>query len=311
MSTLTYASNVLTCECPVEGTLYGYAPSLAANAFFAGFFGLALILQLYLGIRYKTWTYMIALSLGCVAESAGYAGRIIMHNNPYDDNGFKLQIVLLIFAPAFLAAGIYLTLKHVVIQFGEEWSRLRPNWYTYIFIACDITSLLMQSAGGALAAIAEPGENMGEIGTNLMVAGIIWQVVVLVVFGLLVVEYSVRTYKRRDQLTHSALELWGNRRFRFFCGAVVVAYVTIFIRCVYRIPELLSGWGGPLMRVETDFIVLEGIMIVLTVAAQTIFHPGFCFPALANTFGKKQNHSKVTSVSDSEVEMFGRRGETA
>jgi len=76
-----------------------------------------------------------------------------------------------------LAAGIYLTLKHVVIQFGEEWSRVRPNWYTYIFIACDISSLVMQSAGGALAATADPGESIGDVGTDLMIAGIIWQVV--------------------------------------------------------------------------------------------------------------------------------------
>jgi hypothetical protein len=35
----------------------------------------------------------------------------------------------------------------------------------------------MQSAGGALAATADPGEKIGDIGTNLMIAGIIWQVV--------------------------------------------------------------------------------------------------------------------------------------
>ncbi|CAO2647695.1 Nn.00g086170.m01.CDS01 [Neocucurbitaria sp. VM-36] len=300
----------VTPECPVEGTIYGYTPSLGANAFFAGFFGLALIFQLYFGIRHKTWTYMITVSLGCLAECIGYIGRIMMSNNPYDDIGFNIQIVLLIFAPAFLAAGIYLTLKHVVIQFGDGWSRLRPNWYTYVFIACDIASLVMQSAGGAMAATADPGESIGDIGTDVMIAGIIFQVVVLAIFGFLVTEYSVRTYKRRDRLSHNALALWDNRRFKFFCGAVVVAYVTIFVRCIYRIPELLGGWGGELMRVEIDFIILEGVMIVLTVLAQTIFHPGLCFPALANTMGKKHQQSKLTSMSDTEVEMLG-RGETA
>lgn len=164
-------------ECPVEGTIYGYAPNLGVNAFFAGFFGIAFILQLAFGIRYKTWTYMIGVGLGCLAECIGYIGRIMMHNNAYNDTGFIIQVVLLIFAPAFLAAGIYLTLKHVVIQFGEEWSRVRPAWYTYIFITCDITSLLMQSAGGALAATADRGAKAADIGTDLMIAGIIWQVI--------------------------------------------------------------------------------------------------------------------------------------
>jgi hypothetical protein len=163
--------------CPVEGTIYGYTPSLPANAAFAGFFGIAMILNLIYGIRYKTWTYMTALTLGCLAECGGYVGRVLMHNNPWNDMAFNIQIVLLIFAPSFLAAGIYLTLKHVVLQFGSEWSRLRPAWYTYVFIACDVSSLAMQSAGGAMAAMADPGEKIGDIGTNLMIAGIIWQVV--------------------------------------------------------------------------------------------------------------------------------------
>jgi len=49
-------------ECPVEGTLYGYYPSIGANAFFAAFFGLCLVINLGLGIRYKTWTYMVSYS---------------------------------------------------------------------------------------------------------------------------------------------------------------------------------------------------------------------------------------------------------
>lgn len=165
-------------QCPVEGTVYGYYPSLPWNGFFAAAFALAFILQVGLGIRYKTWTYMIGVGLGCLGETIGYIGRIQMHNNPYDNNGFTIQIVMLIFSPAFLAAGIYLTLKHIVINFGEQWSRLRPNWYTYIFIACDITSLILQSAGGALAATADSSDQKAlDAGTDIMIGGIIFQVI--------------------------------------------------------------------------------------------------------------------------------------
>ncbi|EMD60833.1 hypothetical protein COCSADRAFT_192685 [Bipolaris sorokiniana ND90Pr] len=293
--------------CEVENTIYGYYPNLGANVFFAAYFGLAFVFQIYFGIRYKTWTYMIALGCGCLAECIGYIGRILLHENPWNDVGFNIQIVLLIFAPAFLAAGIYLTLKHVVIQFGQEWSRLRPSWYTYIFIAADLLSLVLQSAGGALAATAEDGDAILDIGTNIMIAGIIWQVVALALFGLLVLEYSIRTYRRRDRLSPSALALWENRRFKFFCSAVIVAYVTILVRCVYRIPELLGGWGGELMQEEVEFIILEGAMIAITVLAQTVFHPGLCFPPLGNTFGKKKHvdtNTLETGTAMSEQERI-------
>jgi hypothetical protein len=48
-----------TGDCTIDGTLYGYYPSIGANGFFAAFFGLCLLIQLGLGIRYKTWTYMV------------------------------------------------------------------------------------------------------------------------------------------------------------------------------------------------------------------------------------------------------------
>jgi hypothetical protein len=206
-----------------------------------------------------------------------------------------IQICCLIVAPAFVAAGIYLTLKHVVISFGQEWSRLRPAWYTYIFIAGDIISLTLQGAGGGAAASADPGTKMVDVGTNLMIAGVIFQVVVLAFFAYFFVEYAVRTYRRRDTLTADAMQLFHAPLFRFFMGAVVVAYVGIFVRCIYRIPELTSGWRSELMRNEPEFIVLEGVMIVISVAALTIFHPGYCFPALGNTIGKNkamQNKNK-------------------
>jgi hypothetical protein len=81
-------------QCPVEDTMNGYKPSLPANTFLAGYFGIALIVQLYLGIRYKTWTYMIALVLNYLSECVGYIGRILLLHILYDDMGFNIQIVL-------------------------------------------------------------------------------------------------------------------------------------------------------------------------------------------------------------------------
>lgn len=99
----------VTAQCPVNETIYGYYPSLGANAFFIAIFAICLVAQSYLGLRYKTWTYLIALFFGCLGEVIGYAGRIILHNNPWDGTGFNMQICCLIIAPAFITAGIYLT----------------------------------------------------------------------------------------------------------------------------------------------------------------------------------------------------------
>ncbi|KAF2744742.1 RTA1-domain-containing protein [Sporormia fimetaria CBS 119925] len=288
--------------CPVEETLYGYYPSIGANGFFAGFFALCLIINLVLGIKYKTWTYLIALGFGCLGETVGYVGRILLWKNPYSDLGFQIQICCLIISPAFIAAGIYLSLKHIVLQFGESWSRLRPSWYTWLFISGDLLSLVLQGAGGGLAATADNDEKLRDLGTNLMIAGVIWQVVCLALFGYFLAEYAFRTHRHRDSLSSDSLRLLKSTKFRLFIAGIATAYVTVLARCVYRIPELTGGWGSELMKAEAEFIVLEGVMIVLAVLALTAFHPGYCFPALANTIGKNRGEKAFADNSSAEVE---------
>ena len=57
--------------CPVEATIYGYYPSLGANAFFLAIFAICFIWQIIAGITWRTWTYMIAMGLGCAGEAIG------------------------------------------------------------------------------------------------------------------------------------------------------------------------------------------------------------------------------------------------
>jgi hypothetical protein len=38
-----------------------------------------------------------------------------------------------------------------------------------------------------------------------------------------------------------------------------VAYVTVLIRCIYRLPEMAGGWGNALMRNEREFLLLDGM----------------------------------------------------
>jgi hypothetical protein len=291
-------------ECPVSGSLYGYEPSLGANAFFVAIFGLCFVAQLALGIRYRTWTYMVTLSLGTLAEAIGYYGRIMLHNNVFDSVGFQIQICCIIIAPAFFSGGIYLTLKHIVLNFGDRYSRLRPGLYTWIFIGCDIFSLVLQGAGGGIAATADNGDSLQDVGTNLMIAGVIFQVVCMAFFAYFLCEYSFRTYKHRDELSPESMVLFEKTSFRCFMGSITLAYLAIFTRCVYRIPELTGGWGNDLMRNEPEFIALEGVMIVIAAICLTVTHPGYCFPAL----GKGANYRAAKQVDEaSSAEMVSQR----
>jgi hypothetical protein len=199
------------------------------------------------------------LTVGSLSEAIGYAGRILLNSNPYSGPGFRLQITCLIFAPSFIAAAIYITLTHLVLTFGTSKSRITPKYYTWIFISCDIVALVLQAVGGGLAGGAGKNKGMRDRGTNVMFAGIVWQVATLVVFAALVIDYIVRTVRVWSEVPDAAKVLSKKLSFRLFAGGVVLAFSTIFLRCVYRIAEIEGGWANPIMRDETSFVVMEGL----------------------------------------------------
>ncbi|CZT46386.1 related to phospholipid-translocating ATPase [Rhynchosporium secalis] len=268
--------------CSVEDTIYGYYPNLGSSVFFIAIFALIALIQLGLGFKKRTYFYSIAIALGCIGEAIGYGGRLMMHDNPYSDIGFKIQISCLIVAPAFVAAGIYLTLKHLILAFGQERSYFQARFYTWIFITCDVISLTLQGIGGGFAGGAGDDEKLRDLGTNLMISGIVQQVATLIAFAYLVTDYAVRTRFAWEAVDPEAKALLAQRKFKGFLAAVMIAYWTVFFRCVYRIAEMVGGWANPIMRDEISFIIMEGVMIVVAVLVMTLFHPGYCFPRKAS-----------------------------
>ncbi|KAF1956892.1 hypothetical protein CC80DRAFT_525114 [Byssothecium circinans] len=277
--------------------------SIVINAFLAAFFGLLFIASLVIGIMTKTWTYAIALGIGTLFECASYIGRVIMNNNLWDESGFKLQVCALVLGPSFVAAAIYLTLKHFVLYCGSQHSLIKSRLYPWVFVGCDFGSMVLQSIGGGMAAAG--GTNNKKLidgGNNMIVAGIAFQVATMAVCGLLVVVYIIRYRKGaavRDAVEEKSayhlhkeegdIPLWKIKVFAFM---VSLAYITVLIRCIYRLPEMAGGWGNAPMRNETEFLLLDGMQVTLQLSTNprmltiacfvlTIFHPAYFFPPFA------------------------------
>ena len=123
----------------------------------------------------------------------------MLHNDPFSKGGFKINVILLTIAPAFISAGIYVTLKKLVVVFGREHSRLSPNAYAYIFISSDVISIILQGAGGSISAVAEEKAFLDQ-GVDIMIAGLASQVFTLFVFAVLCVDFGVRCYKNRANM---------------------------------------------------------------------------------------------------------------
>lgn len=69
--------------CSIEDSNFNYRPSVPLNSAMLALFAISLILNLIQGVSYKTWGFMIAMSLGNVAEIIGYGGRIWAYSEPW------------------------------------------------------------------------------------------------------------------------------------------------------------------------------------------------------------------------------------
>jgi hypothetical protein len=141
-------------NCPIEWAYLHYIPSLAGNGFMLSFFGILIFPPIYLGVKHYTYLFSSCIIIGLVSEVVGYAGRILLHSDPFSKKYFLTYLICLTLGPTFLSAAVYLCLARIVVVYGEEISRIRPRSYMLIFVCCDICSLVVQAVGGGKAAVA-------------------------------------------------------------------------------------------------------------------------------------------------------------
>ncbi|KAF9641294.1 hypothetical protein BFW01_g654 [Lasiodiplodia theobromae] len=291
--------------CPIELANFTYVPTLAGNATYLAIFAALLPFQLFFGIRYRTWGFLIGMFGGLVLEIIGYVGRVQLHFNPFPFDPFLEYLICLTIAPAFLSAAIYLCLGRIVVVYGEHISRIAPRTYAIIFVCCDLLSLILQAAGGAITATADKDQpDLSDTGINIMIAGLASQVASLAAFIVLCAEFAWRVYRNKDRLNESFAGLRKTWLWKLFLGGIALATTTIFIRCIYRLLELNEGFNGELANDEVLFMILEGPMIIIACVALTVFHPGICFRGRfgeANWgFAKKGGTNKEGGFSETD-----------
>lgn len=150
--------------------------------------------------------------------------------------------------------------KNSISTFAPALSRFRPSFLYWVFIPCDLMSLVLQGAGGALSATSS---GLSKTGVTIALAGLAFQVFTLVLFCAIYVDFVWRYYKSGLATRHGAQKegrtFTFGERLRVFYSFEVLAVVMILARCAFRVEELSDGYGGPLVKREDLFIGLEGV----------------------------------------------------
>lgn len=301
-------------DLEMEKNPYLYDLNRGGNIFFLVVFGIIFLFNTLMIVKSRYWWYNVTFFAGYALEVIGFIGRIISFKDVEDENAYLTQFVGLTIAPAFIMAGFYFLFAQSVVLHGRQYSVLKPLWYSYLFITCDILSLVIQAGGGASASIAYNNHKDTRPGTNTILAGIAFQLLSMTVFIAFWFEFLNRIffkntpdidpsspYKKRSvvnffkllfatpsarQHTRTVLDGFYNPKFQhirsrtlfdWFPLAITVSVLAVYVRCIYRVIELAQGWRGYLITHEVYLMVLDALMMAIAGLIFIPFHPYFVF----------------------------------
>jgi hypothetical protein len=205
-----------------------------------------------------------------------------------------MQITTLIIAPTFFTAGIYIILGRLINITGGKGktSIISARMYLFIFCTCDIISLVIQAIGGAQASAAVSADppRQSKTGTNIMVAGIVFQTASITVFAFFFIDFL-----RRAKKLHVGIL---TRKVKTLIWATTFSGAMIYIRSIYRTVELAQGWTGYLITREGYFLGFDGSLMILAVVVFNFVHPGWFLPE--KTVVEEKTSSTASPVQDVE-----------
>ncbi|KAI0735120.1 RTA1-domain-containing protein [Earliella scabrosa] len=274
---------------PAENNPYGYVPTLWVCITFIALFGVSTFAHTVQSFYFRMRWLLPTASLAGIMEVIGWSARLWSSINPANHDPFIMQISVTIMAPSPLVGALFICFEKVLVRLGEQYSRLRPQWYTRIFLTCDVISLITQGVGGGLAGSADSGDReQVDLGGNIMLGGIVFQMVSITVFVALMVEYFIRYMTDRPvrQLKNVAVDASVetltppgrgelNMRMQLMILGIWLNTLFLFIRSVYRTIELIDGFDGKITQTQIYFNIFDGAMIVLAMYTLNLLHPGW------------------------------------
>ncbi|CAF3735783.1 unnamed protein product [Adineta steineri] len=243
-------------------TFFRYDPSIAGASIFLAMFSIVTIVHIYQMFRYKTY-YYIAIVICGIAEVVGYATRLVSRANPFNKDIYSTQYALIVLAPIFLVASLYVMLGRIIRFVGHR-SLIPAKRIALIFITGDVITFLVQIFG-AIVLLNKNNPNSVNLGKNILLVGLIIQIGVFFFFTICAIHFHVTVNK-------SGQHNGGN--WRQLIKALYVACVFVLLRSLFRVIEFSESVTGYLQTAEWTFYVFDALLIFLTTIIFTIYHPG-------------------------------------
>ena len=276
---------------------WNYCPSYTAAILFICLFGLTTLTHTLQAILHKKPVAWVIIMGGCW-ETAGYIFRTLGVEHQLNSTYATAQLLLILLAPLWINAFVYMVLGRMVHCFlpdDKVWG-LKAKRVTLIFVLCDISTFLVQAAGGSMTTSSEPAATQ-HTGLHIYMGGVAMQLLTIAFFLALCVRFQLKLRRQeQDALAHVHVPVTDPQspiHARHLLYVVYTILGLIVFRNIYRLIEFSSGVYSNITEHEWYMYVFDATPMLLALVAFNILHPGRILRGPNSDFSEDRKRAKA------------------
>ncbi|KAJ7180301.1 RTA1-like protein [Mycena crocata] len=248
---------------------------IASNVLTAIAFSLVILVALSQSWMVRKWgaKFMLSMVIGAYTFAFGIGTRFGLHVQPQSKGIYILEYLFVVLSPCAFIASEYVLLGRLA-RFLECDKHLlvSPRRITIVFISSDITTFLVQAAGGGVS-LSSNTLVTAQAGSHIFLAGLVLQLASFLTFTSIFCVFIHRVRTQEPATWAMGAEKW-HQDWRTLAGAMGFSFFGILIRSVYRVAELSQGYDGHLATTEPYFYGLDTLPLFIAIAIYVVFWPG-------------------------------------
>ncbi|GAM90419.1 hypothetical protein ANO11243_084620 [Dothideomycetidae sp. 11243] len=252
---------------------WNFCPNLGASIFYAALFALTTCLHIFQAFYYRKG-YSWVIIMANVWQTGAYVSRSISIETPDNIGLYSTWFVLLLCAPLWTNAYVYMVLGRMVWNFkkGARLHRVKAWHLGKIFVCVDFIALLIQ-IGGATIAVTSGNQSTDTtvyLGLHIYMVGIGIQLLLIIIFTLF--SYSLFRSLRTE------LDAEARRLPLLLLYTLWGVLLLIAIRIIFRLTEYSKGLNSTIPNHEAYQYVLDSTPMLLAAYIFNVIHPGRIMP---------------------------------
>ncbi|KAJ7498736.1 RTA1-like protein [Mycena latifolia] len=249
---------------------------IASNVLTAIAFTLVMLVALTQTWMMRKWgaKFMLSMVIGAYTFAFGIGTRFGLHVHPESKGIYIVEYLFVVLSPCAFIAAEYVLLGRVARYLNcDKYLMVSPRRITIVFISSDLTTFLIQAAGGSVS-ISSNTLTLAQTGSHIFLAGLVLQLASFLTFTCIFFVFIHRVRTQEPGIwAMDASKKW-HQDWRTLAGAMVFSFIGILIRSVYRVAELSQGYDGHLATTEPFFYALDTLPLFIAISTYVVCWPG-------------------------------------